>query len=322
MADSQFTVEEGNERLHHAPKRWYRLVAAVIVWGGICGEERTPLVIIYGNLTPQHYVDEILRPVVLVGSINTPVQTEQNKIIVNDDGAIEWDAEGTFRVSCPVEMVRFPFDEQSCPINISNNKYTIREVNPTIQNYSTSGVVFNNGQWKILDLFVTNWYDDDGYKYMGFHIRTRRRPSFYVMNMVLPSLVLTVLGNCLYLIPPHISDRVAVGTTLVLAYTVFMIQVTDGIPGSFRNVPYITIFFLVAMVMSALVVVISILVLRLSQPIVSGTTATLPIKEKLELYWKQASRAKLVHRVDVTFFLLHLTVLLGLCSTVVFFALE
>ena len=37
----------------------------VVLWGGICGQERTPLVIVNGNLTAQHYIDDNLHPTVL-----------------------------------------------------------------------------------------------------------------------------------------------------------------------------------------------------------------------------------------------------------------
>lgn len=37
----------------------------VMVWGGICGELKTRLVIIHGNLNAQRYRDEILRPVAI-----------------------------------------------------------------------------------------------------------------------------------------------------------------------------------------------------------------------------------------------------------------
>lgn len=37
----------------------------VMVWGGICGDQTTPLVVINGNLNAQRYRDDILRPVVL-----------------------------------------------------------------------------------------------------------------------------------------------------------------------------------------------------------------------------------------------------------------
>ena len=38
---------------------------SVIVRGRICWQERTPLVIVNGNLTAQRYIDDILRPTVL-----------------------------------------------------------------------------------------------------------------------------------------------------------------------------------------------------------------------------------------------------------------
>ncbi|XP_071104304.1 uncharacterized protein [Haliotis cracherodii] len=38
---------------------------SVMVWGGICGDEKTELVSIEGSLTAQRYTDNILRPVVL-----------------------------------------------------------------------------------------------------------------------------------------------------------------------------------------------------------------------------------------------------------------
>ena len=38
---------------------------SVMVWGGISGQYRTPLVVIDGNITAQRYVDEVLRPYVL-----------------------------------------------------------------------------------------------------------------------------------------------------------------------------------------------------------------------------------------------------------------
>ena len=36
-----------------------------MVWGGISWRHRTPLVVVDGNLTARHYVDEILEPVVI-----------------------------------------------------------------------------------------------------------------------------------------------------------------------------------------------------------------------------------------------------------------
>ena len=60
-------------------------------WGGICGQERTPLVIINGNLTAQRYINDILCSTALTffqkqprGVISTldPIQLESYKTSV------------------------------------------------------------------------------------------------------------------------------------------------------------------------------------------------------------------------------------------------
>lgn len=40
-------------------------LGSVMVWGGICGNRKTNLVIVEGNLTAQRYINQVLRPVVL-----------------------------------------------------------------------------------------------------------------------------------------------------------------------------------------------------------------------------------------------------------------
>ena len=63
MEDRVFTSAEKNERRFVAFRGraiWWR---GVMVWGGICGQDRTPLVIVNRNLTDERYIDDILRPI-------------------------------------------------------------------------------------------------------------------------------------------------------------------------------------------------------------------------------------------------------------------
>ena len=36
-----------------------------MVWGGICGQQRTDLIVVDGNLTAHRYINQVLRPVLL-----------------------------------------------------------------------------------------------------------------------------------------------------------------------------------------------------------------------------------------------------------------
>ena len=67
MEGSAFTAEDENERRVGAFQEVVLFGGGVswCVWGGggkICGQERTPLVIVNGSLTAQRYIDDILRP--------------------------------------------------------------------------------------------------------------------------------------------------------------------------------------------------------------------------------------------------------------------
>ena len=66
MEGSAFTAEHDNERRVGAFQEVVLFGGGgVVVWGEICGQERTPLVIVNGSLTAQHYIDDILRPTVI-----------------------------------------------------------------------------------------------------------------------------------------------------------------------------------------------------------------------------------------------------------------
>ena len=70
MEDNVFAAKEENERGEQTTACCVQEVVpfggnSVRVWEEICGQERTPLVIISGNLTAHCYIDDILHPTVL-----------------------------------------------------------------------------------------------------------------------------------------------------------------------------------------------------------------------------------------------------------------
>ena len=58
MAGLGYTDVQEREQLRAVLRRLYRLVVdlSVMVWGGICGQQRTNLIVIHGNLTAHHYL--------------------------------------------------------------------------------------------------------------------------------------------------------------------------------------------------------------------------------------------------------------------------
>ena len=70
-----------------------------------------------------------------------------------------------------------------------------------------------------------------------------RRPLFYVFNMILPSLLITLVGFLGFLIPPDSGEKISMGVTTLLSMTVFLMVIADSMPPNSDSVPLIGIFY-------------------------------------------------------------------------------
>ena len=74
------------------------------------------------------------------------------------------------------------------------------------------------------------------------------RSLFYVVNLIFPIVMITVLTIWVFNIPAECGERMSVGVTLLLAVTVFMMLVTEMIPESSEAVPLVGRFFIFCMI--------------------------------------------------------------------------
>lgn len=67
----------------------------------------------------------------------------------------------------------------------------------------------------------------------------RRRPLFYTINLLLPSIFLMVMDIVGFYLPPNSGERVSFKITLLLGYSVFLIIVSDTLPATAVGTPLI-----------------------------------------------------------------------------------
>lgn len=63
---------------------------------------------------------------------------------------------------------------------------------------------------------------NQSYPNVTYYIVMKRRPLFYVFNMILPSILITIVGFLGFLIPPDSGEKVSMGVTTLLSMTVFL----------------------------------------------------------------------------------------------------
>ena len=111
-----------------------------------------------------------------------------------------------------------------------------------------------NGEW---DIFKTKaeWKEnvlpccpDTRYPYVEFTLYLRRRYEFYVMNIIVPCTLLSILVMIVFCLPPEAGEKISLGISVLLAFSVFLLMVAESIPRTSLHVPviglqYILLFY-------------------------------------------------------------------------------
>lgn len=90
----------------------------------------------------------------------------------------------------------------------------------------------------------------------------KRKPLFYVMNMLFPCLLITFVATFGFMLPPDSGEKVNLSITVLLSLAVFQLIVLETIPASGDSAPYIGIFFMLSMVLVGLSCLMTVIVLK------------------------------------------------------------
>ena len=78
---------------------------------------------------------------------------------------------------------------------------------------------------------------DIRYSKVVFTLYLNRRYMFYVMNIILPCILLSILILVVFLVPPDAGEKISAGISVLLAFTVFLLMLADNVPRTSLDVP-------------------------------------------------------------------------------------
>ncbi|NXN96667.1 5HT3A protein, partial [Rhinopomastus cyanomelas] len=174
--------------------------------------------------------------------------------------------------ACSLDIYNFPFDVQNCSLTFTTWLHHIRDINlslwrqPELVKFDRS-VFMNQGEWELL--YVLSQFQEfsvkssDSYAEMKFYVVIRRRPLFYTVSLLLPSIFLMVMDIVGFYLPPNSGERVSFKITLLLGYSVFLIIVSDTLPATAVGTPLIGVYFVVCMALLVISLTETILIVRL-----------------------------------------------------------
>ena len=176
-------------------------------------------------------------------------ELESCSITINPDSFVDISNDGTVEArdsflltsSCMLDFTYFPFDNQTCAVNMLINfpGYEDSRIQIQILNSDETDFIHGNEQW---DITSVNFYSAMSHTYkfqesspsnwiltqvpvsnhtLFLVLAFRRTSSYYVSNIIAPLMVIVGLGLCTLILPPDAIERCEVTLAVVLAFVFY-----------------------------------------------------------------------------------------------------
>ncbi|CAO2643961.1 Acetylcholine receptor subunit epsilon [Lemmus lemmus] len=206
-------------------------------------------------------------------------------VLVSEGGYVTWLPPAIYHSTCAVEVTYFPFDWQNCSLVFRSQTYNAEEVEfvfavddngETINKIEIDTEAFTgegpaeNGEWAIdycpgmIRHYKGGSAEVPGETDIIYTLIIRRKPLFYVINIIVPCVLISGLVLLAYFLPAQGGQKCTVSINVLLAQTVFLFLIAQKIPETSLSVPLLGRYLIFVMVVATLIVMNCVIVLNVS----------------------------------------------------------
>ncbi|CAL4133686.1 unnamed protein product, partial [Meganyctiphanes norvegica] len=151
-----------------------------------------------------------------------------------------------------------------------------------MSNYQT------NGEFDLVEFTAqkhTEFYSccPEPYPDITYTIMLRRRPMFYVFNLILPCVLINGIALLVFYVPSESGEKVTLGISALLSMTVFLMTIRESLPPT-EKTPLISLYYGVTIFLVSFASGMSVLTLNIHHRGIRGTEVPKFVK-KLVLGW-------------------------------------
>ena len=155
--------------------------------------------------------------------------------------------------SFTADMTYFPFDQQTCSIQMALAGYYPEEVRLTNDKNDVDLRLYSeNNEWMIKSTHAKQLELATHTGLVEFQFVLERRHLYLTINMLTPVFMLVVVGPNILLLPVESGERVSFTVTIVLAFGVFLAHIGDHLPEASNPMSYLSYYLMICLVCSSL----------------------------------------------------------------------
>ncbi|XP_077997875.1 acetylcholine receptor subunit alpha-like [Glandiceps talaboti] len=187
---------------------------------------------------------------------------------VSSDGTVNVAPPAILSSPCVIDIEYFPFDEQRCSLKFGTWEYNGNEtvLHPLVDHVVKEDFL-ENVEWEIIDSRVTNLlkkYPCCPYIYSNlvYTLVIRRRPLYYIVNMVVPCLFMSFITLFVFYLPPDSGEKMTLSISILLALSVLNLIIAEIMPPTSETTPLLVKYILFCMLIVMTSIVSTIVVLN------------------------------------------------------------
>ena len=128
-----------------------------------------------------------------------------------------------------------------------------------------------DGEWEFKRMYVhisrkiSQRHEDARLEYplITYTLEIKRRPLYYIMLMIIPCVLCTLLVLASFAIPPENGERIGFCSTVMLSISVYLLIMADMLPEKSDTLPVLGVYYTITMFEIALALIGTIIVLRI-----------------------------------------------------------
>ncbi|XP_060581266.1 acetylcholine receptor subunit delta-like [Ruditapes philippinarum] len=182
---------------------------------------------------------------------------------VTSDGLVWWNPFQVLESTCAVDITYFPFDRQTCDLKFTAWSYSKDEVEI---NMGSRGVELEdyveNSAWELTGTSARE--TNTGEAAVFFTLKLKRKSGFYILNVIMPVVLLSILSVFTFVLPITSGERASYAVTVFLSLAVFLTIIAAELPKNSENTSVLAVYLMLISSWSTLIVVLCLIESRIA----------------------------------------------------------